>query len=65
MAAQISRDRQKKYVESLETQISDMEKIIESQICKKCRGPLSDHSTSEEDPSSGRLQNDSMEMEAI
>lgn len=65
VAAQHSRDRQKKYLEDLETKISEMERQIESQLCRKCRASLSDHSTSEEEHHQESQIYDSMTSPAV
>lgn len=48
IAAQHSRDRQKKYLEDLEFKVTELQKQVDSQLCRKCKAQLSEHSTSEE-----------------
>lgn len=50
IAAQHSRDRQKKYLEDLEFKVTELQKQVDSQLCRKCKAQLSEHSTSEEEP---------------
>lgn len=56
VAAQVSRDKQKFYLETLESKIVDLEHKLSTNLCAKCKVSLTEHSTSEEPESFNYLE---------
>lgn len=56
VAAQVSRDKQKLYLETLEIKIVDLEHKLSTKLCSKCKITLTEHSTSEEAESFNNLE---------